>query len=377
MGITLKQNMVIATVVGQQDIVPHVVGKKTVFSPDQAAEYDWGFTWLKGPLEELAARSLATGEFRLCSIKNPLQEEQELTVMVDPCLPPHELIILGGGHVAKSLGDLGKLLGYVITVVDDREDFVTEQRFPQADRRIYCSFDDLALHLSPGPRTSVVIVTRGHKHDWNCLQQMLKYPLQYLGVIGSRRKVALLREKMLAEGYAEAECNRIYMPIGIDIGAQTPEEIAISIAAELIKVRRGGQAASLKMGADEPVTACAAEISSAGEMNVIEKAVEAAEQGIPAALATIIASQGSTPRKAGSRMLVLNDGAIYGTIGGGIGEAQIGKEALRVIASGLPEITTVAMNAENAAMEGMVCGGTIDVFIEPVDELGRVLVRRT
>ena len=124
-------------------------------------------------------------------------------------------------------------------------------------------------------------------------------------------------------------------------------------------------------------SACAAEISSAGEMNVIEKAVEAAEQGIPAALATIIASQGSTPRKAGSRMLVLNDGAIYGTIGGGIGEAQIGKEALRVIASGLPEITTVAMNAENAAMEGMVCGGTIDVFIEPVDELGRVLVRRT
>ena len=372
MGIALKQGMVIITVVGQQHLLPRIIGKKAVFTFNQALDYDLEFTWLKEPLEELAARSLTTGEFRICSIKNPLQKEQELTVMVDPYLPPHELIILGGGHVAKSLGDLGKMLGYTITVVDDREEFVTEKRFPQADIRLYCSFDDLAENLSPGPRTSVVIVTRGHLHDWNCLRQMLKYPLQYLGVIGSRRKVAILREKMLAEGYPETECNRVYMPIGIDIGAQTPEEIAISIAAELIKVRRGGKAASLKMGTDEPVTAYASEVSSTVEMNVIEKAVEVAGQGIPAALATIVTSKGSTPRKAGSRMLVLNDGTIYGTIGGGIGEAQIGKEALRVIGSGLPEISTVAMTAENAALEGMVCGGSIDVFIEPVDELGRV-----
>lgn len=371
MGIALKQGMVIVTVVSQQNILPRLVGKKAVFGLEQE-EYDWELSWVREPIRELAVRSMTTGEFRICSIKNPLQPEQEIMVMVDPYLPPHELIILGGGHVAKSLGELAKLLGYTLTVVDDREEFVSEERFPQADRRIYCNFEDLSEYLSPGPRSSVVIVTRGHQHDWNCLRQMLKYPVQYLGVIGSRRKVGILRERMLEQGYPEKECNRVYMPIGIDIGAETPDEIAISIAAELIKVRRGGKAASLKMGEDEPVPAYSAEITSAVEMNVIEKAVEAAGQGIPAALATIITSTGSTPRKAGSRMLVFKDGTIFGTIGGGLGEAQIDEQAPQVIASGVPVISTVTMTAESAAMEGMVCGGNIDVFIEPVEELGRI-----
>lgn len=377
MGIALKQGMVIVTVVGQQNLPAGIIGRKAVYSLNESAADDFDLPWVSERLQQVADRSLATGEFQVERIKNPLQPEQELTVMVDPYLPPHELIILGGGHVAKSVGELGKLLGYKVTVVDDREEFVSKERFPQADSRIYCNFDDLAERISPGPRSSVVIVTRGHQHDWTCLCQMLKYPVQYLGVIGSRKKVSILREKMLAQGYPEEECNRVYMPIGIDIGAQTPEEIAISIAAELIKVRRGGRAVSLKMGEDNPVTAPVSEVTSTAELSVLEKAVEVASQRIPAVLATIIVSEGSTPRKAGSRMLVLKDGHIFGTIGGGIGEAQIGKEAIRIIESGLPEICTVNMTAENAASEGMVCGGSIDVFVEPVEELGRIFGGRS
>lgn len=371
MGIALKQGMVIATVVGQQNLPADMIGRKAVFDGNQPVADGLALSWITEQLQQLAASSLATGEFQVNQIKNPLQPEQQLTVMLDPFLPPHELIILGGGHIAHPLAELGKMLGYQITVVDDRQDFVNPERFPQADVRICCSFDELGKYLSPGVRSSVVIVTRGHQYDWNCLRQMLKYPLLYLGVIGSRRKVAILREKMRAEGYPEQECNRVYMPIGIDIGAQTPEEIAISIAAELIKVRRGGHAVSLNVVANK-MAAHNAEVTSTVELNVIEKAIEAACNGTPAALATIIASSGSTPRKAGSRMLVLENGTFYGTIGGGSGEAQMYQKALKVISSGLPQSCSVAMNAETAAMEGMVCGGTLNVFVEPVNELAQV-----
>jgi len=376
MAIQLTQDMAILTIVGGRKLPDSLIGKKAVFSLNQNINNDLPLSWLLGPMQVLAAKSLETGEFGIESIYNPLQHGQEVSVMVDPFLPPSELILLGGGHVAKSLGELGYLLGYRLIVVDDREEFVAADRFPHAYKRIHCSFDQLKENISPGARSSVVIVTRGHQHDWNCLHQMLEYQVQYLGVIGSRRKIGMLRERMITEGFSDNDINRVYMPIGIDIGAQTPEEIAVSIAAELIKVRRGGKAASMKGGEDKPVISHAAELTTTAEINVIEKAIETAQNGIPAALATITFSTGSTPRKAGSRMLVFQDGSIFGTIGGGLGEAQITKEAVKIISTGVAQICTVTMTAENAAQEGMVCGGNIEVFVEPVTELGRVFGER-
>ncbi|MEN6324862.1 MAG: XdhC/CoxI family protein [Syntrophomonas sp.] len=376
MGIMLERGMVIATVVEQRNLPAGMVGNKAVFDLHECMESDLPCSWFMEPLQNLAVESLVTGQFQVCRLNNPEQMEQEVRIMLDPYLAPHELIILGGGHIAKSLVELGNLLGYITTVVDDREEFVSEQRFPQASRRICCSFDDLDKNLSPGSRSSVVVVTRGHQHDWICLRQMLKYPLVYLGVIGSRRKVAMLRENILSAGYPEEICNRIYMPIGLNIGAQTPEEIAVSIAAELINVRRSGKAYSLKGGKPEPVNGHGEEVSSTMELDVIKKAVEVADKGIPAALATIVVSTGSTPRKAGSRMLLLQDGTMYGTIGGGIGEAQVAKEAQNVMRIGLPVICNVSMTAEDAAMEGMVCGGSLEVFIEPVNRLEGIFCGR-
>lgn len=372
MGMMLEREMVIATVIEQRNLPVGIVGSKAVCNLNEYMESDLPFTWLKEPLQKLALESLTTGQFRVSRLNNPEQMEQEVRIMLDPYLAPHELIILGGGHIAKSLIELGNLLGYTTTVVDDREEFVSEQRFPQASRRICCGFDDLDKNLSPGSRSSVVVVTRGHQHDWTCLRQMLKYPLMYLGVIGSRRKVAMLEENILAEGYPKEICNRIYMPIGINIGAQTPEEIAVSIAAELVNVRRSGKAHSLKGGKPETVKEHGEEASSTTELKVIEKAIEVAGKGIPAALATIVVSTGSTPRKAGSRMLLLQDGTMYGTIGGGMGEAQVAKEAQIVMHTGLPAICNVSMTAEDAAREGMVCGGSMEVFIEAVNRLGGI-----
>ena len=373
MGIVLKQGMVITTVIGQEKIPTSIVGRKAVFGSQEQVINDLPCHWMEEQLQQLADRSLARGEFLVSSLSNPAQPQQKLTAMVDPCLPPHELVILGGGHIARPLAGLGKLLGYKVTVVDDREKFVSAERFPQVDKRIYCSFDDLEKHISPGSRSSVVIVTRGHQHDWKCLQQMLKYPLFYLGVIGSRSKVAILKEKMTAAGYGE-ETDHIYMPIGLNIGAQTPEEIAVSIAAELINVRRGGKAASIKCGTHQENKPLVSGLSTKADLDVIEKAVELACNQ-EAVLATIIASEGSTPRKAGSRMLILKDGTFCGTIGGGSGEAEIVEVAKKVFDTGLaalPLTYTVTMNADVAAQEGMVCGGSMEVFLESINELARL-----
>jgi xanthine dehydrogenase accessory factor len=374
MGIRLKQGMVITTIIGQENLPTGIVGRKAVFGSQEQVSDNLP-SWIREQLQQLADRSLARGEFQISSLSNPVQPQQKVTAMVDPCLPPHELVILGGGHIAFPLAGLGKLLGYKVTVVDDREEFVSAERFPQVDKRIYCSFDDLEKHISPGSRSSVVIVTRGHQHDWKCLQQMLKYPLFYLGVIGSRTKVGILKEKMAAAGYSE-KTDSIYMPIGLNIGAQTPEEIAVSIAAELINVRRGGKGVSINSGSHKEIQPLVSEMSTKADLDVIEKAVELACKQEPAVLATIIASEGSTPRKAGSRMLILKDGTFYGTIGGGSGEAEIvdvAKKVLDADLTGLPLLTyTVTMNADTAAQEGMVCGGSMDVFMESVDELARL-----
>lgn len=154
------------------------------------------------------------------------------------------------------------------------------------------------------------------------------------------------------------------MPIGIDIGAETPEEIAISIAAELIKVRYGGKAASLS--GNNNLVAKSPDSTTDAQFDLIQKAVNMANHEIPAAVATIIETGGSTPRKAGSRMIIKDDGVIYGTIGGGRGEAMVCEEAKKIIENNRPGIFQVDMNANIQDELGMICGGDITVFIEPV-----------
>lgn len=376
MKIRLKQGLAIITVVDQENLTENLIGSKAVFSTDEKLGDYISIPWAEEQLSGLAQYSLSTGKFNVVSLKNPQQPQQQLKLMIDPFLAPHELVILGGGHISRPLAALGHLLGYRIIVVDDRNDFLSPERFPQADKLICCDFNELEKNLFLGPRSCVVIVTRGHRSDLTCLRQMLNRPLAYLGVIGSRRKIQMLKQRLLEEGAGLDVFKRIYMPIGIDIGAQTPEEIAVSIAAEIIKVRRGGRAASLKIDKNDEILTSDADLSflvSNTELNVMEAAAEAACNKEPAALATIIETEGSSPRKAGSRMLVLNDGRLLGTIGGGTGEAVMYQEALRVLKTAVPVTRTIFMNAESAAAEGMICGGSISVFIEPANELARLI----
>ena len=130
-------------------------------------------------------------------------------------------------------------LDFRVAVYDDRPEFTGEDRFPLAVKRVAAPFGELRRHVPLGPDDYLVIMTRGHQADFEVLRETLRAPVRYLGCIGSRRKLALCRDRLLAEGFTEAEYARLHAPIGLAIGAETPEEIAVSIAAELIAVRAG------------------------------------------------------------------------------------------------------------------------------------------
>lgn len=152
-----------------------------------------------------------------------------------------ELIILGGGHIALPLAKVARLLGYYITVIDDRPSFANTSRFDQADRVICNDFKKATHELKISTNTYIVIVTRGHQHDKACLEAVINSPAAYIGMIGSRRRVKALKSELLNEGVSSEVISRVFTPIGLEIGAETPEEIAISILAQIISVHRGGK----------------------------------------------------------------------------------------------------------------------------------------
>ena len=160
-----------------------------------------------------------------------------LEVFVEPILPQPALYIFGGGHVSMALAQAAHTAGFAIGVIDDRESFANAERFPMA-REIFTSFDDAYAKLQPNASTYIVIVTRGHKDDMRVLAWAVNTDAKYIGMIGSKRKVISVYEALEKEGYAPEKFENVHAPVGLDIGALTPEEIAISITAELIAVRR-------------------------------------------------------------------------------------------------------------------------------------------
>jgi xanthine dehydrogenase accessory factor len=161
--------------------------------------------------------------------------------------PPAELVIVGAGHVAQPLALLGGVLGYRVTVLDDRPEFATGERFPGADCVQVADLSEPLRGLEVGPRSSVVLVTRGHRHDYDCLRELARRGAEprYIGMIGSRRRVRAAFEQLAAEGVPADWLARVHAPLGLDIGAETPAEIAVAVAAEMVLAARGGSARPL------------------------------------------------------------------------------------------------------------------------------------
>lgn len=172
----------------------------------------------------------------------------EVEIYVEVQRPIRELIVVGAGHIAQPMAHIGALLGYRVVVLDDRPDFATRERFPDADRLVKADFSDPFADVVLHERSHLLLVTRGHKYDYECLIRALRADPApaYIGMIGSRRRVRATYVQLIDEGISHELIDRIHAPVGLDIGAETPEEIAVSVAAELVMLDRGGTGAPLK-----------------------------------------------------------------------------------------------------------------------------------
>jgi xanthine dehydrogenase accessory factor len=163
----------------------------------------------------------------------------ETVAFLQPFFPPERLIIAGAGHIGRSLAHIGALLDFDVTIADDREEYANKNNIPDADHFVVKDIGEAVSELAEGPNTYVVIVTRGHKDDALALRPCIGRDLTYTGMIGSRTKIAAIKKEFLDNGWATlSQWKKIHTPIGLSIGSQTVEEIAVSIAAELVAVRR-------------------------------------------------------------------------------------------------------------------------------------------
>ncbi|WP_246169659.1 XdhC family protein [Alkalibaculum sporogenes] len=274
--------------------------------------------------------------------------ENNINLLIEPFIPNPRLIIFGGGHISKPLTELATRIGFLVTVIDDRISFANQARFPEAKEIICNSFEKSFNEITFLKSDFVVIVTRGHSYDGIILREVLQHKLHYIGMIGSTRRVKGMMKELVDEGFPKDILEQVKSPIGLNIGAITPDEIAISIIAELIASKNNSKE------------------NKGSELNieVMEKISEVSD--IPKALITILSTKGSVPRKSGAKMISYYDGTTIGSIGGGCSEAAVLTKAREVIQRKGFIVEHVDMTGEVAESEGMVCGGVMDVLIETI-----------
>ena len=258
-----------------------------------------------------------------------------------------KLVICGAGHVSMPIIHLGKMLGFTVTVLEDRPKFADNARAAGADH-VFCEMFREGLARISGDRdTWFVIVTRGHRYDSECLEAVLGKEYAYVGMMGSRRRVAVVKDQLAQNGVDQEKLDSVHTPIGLKISAETPEEIAVSIMAEIIQIKNGREQGS-------------------GYSDELLEALTDGKQ--KAVLATIISRKGSAPRGVGTKMLVREDGSTVDTIGGGCVESEIIQKALLMMRVGAPlfQVCREDLTMEAAENEGMVCGGVVEVMLERV-----------
>ncbi len=166
-----------------------------------------------------------------------------MEVYVEPILPDPTLVIFGAGHVGRCTAEIAKSIGFRVVIVDDRIKYANRERFPHADALFVDAWDENFRQLQVSESTFLLIATRGHQFDLACLRYALQTPARYIGLMGSRRKVRLFYDTLTKEGVPPSQFERVCAPVGLEIGSETPEEIAVSIAAQLIAVRKKSAAA--------------------------------------------------------------------------------------------------------------------------------------
>ena len=259
-----------------------------------------------------------------------------------------QLVICGGGHVAVSVVRLAKLLGLPVLAIDDREEYAADLKEAGADAVLCQPFEQALAQVPGGAETYFIVVTRAHAFDVACLEEIMKKPAAYVGMMGSKGRSALVRRQLLEKGINAARIEALHAPIGLPIGSQTAEEIALSILAQVVSVKN-----------DRPQT----EGFSPALLNAMEEA-DTVKQ--PAVLSTIIARHGSTPREMGAKMLVLSSGKTVGSVGGGIMEYRTILAAQEMLAGKAPSHLVVSYSADgkNDDAAAAACGGSMELLLE-------------
>ena len=286
--------------------------------------------------------SFSTGDEAIyrdgCFICGDDIEEPDLTEDIQ--MEPH-LVLFGCGHVGKALYDLAVLQDMKVTVLDCREDFLTAERFPKAER-IAGPYEELLSRDYGFTAPYYCIFTHGHRYDEDCLLYALRHPHSYIGMIGSKAKVAHCLESIKAKGITDDMLSKLHSPIGLSINAVTPEEIAISIMAQIISVFRFTR---------KVITV---------DANVIRMASQ--EKGI---MVRIVEKSGSAPRSVGSMMFV-TENDMTGTIGGGSIEIHAIDKAREMMKTGQPFLLEKHTLTGNEPL-GMICGGDNTLLYKAVD----------
>jgi len=219
-----------------------LLGAKLLLSVDGTVNGSLGSVALDKKATEIAMRIADLGAIE------SFVTDDGLEIFIEGFTTPPTLIMVGGGHVGKATADLADSLGYTVQIVDDRNEFSNAERFPYANETIVTSYDDWAKHININVNTFGVVATRGHRYDDMALESALQTPARYIGLLGSRRKTLMIYQRLLAQGISVDRLKEVKSPIGLDIGALTPEELAVSIMSEIIMERRGGKGSPLQMG---------------------------------------------------------------------------------------------------------------------------------
>ena len=254
-------------------------------------------------------------------------------------------MICGAGHVALCVIRIGVMLGYDVTVIEDREEFAGKAREAGAQHVICRDFGEALDGVDGDFSTAFVVMTREHAYDVECLRRILGKPYVYAGMMGSRSRTEQVRQQLTEEGYDREKTEQIHMPIGLPIGSRTPEEIAVSVTAELIRV----------MNEADP--------GEGFPPGMAEELAGRTENEKPAVLAMIVEKSGEAPRRPGTKMLVRSDESFSGTVGGGYAEAVILKTAGEMVRSGEEKSRLVRVSMKKGTM---YCGGEITVFLTNV-----------
>lgn len=232
----------LATIITATARAPVRVGSKILIEPDGRTQGTLGNAELDRGVAQDARQALADRRSRVIAytVSDGRQAKEKVEVFHEVLEPQPQLLMVGAGHIAVPLARFAKMVGFEVVVVDDRDKYANAERFPDADRVIAADFGATLRTFPVTQATYVVIITRAHTYDEEALRLILGKPSAYVGMIGSRRRVQTVLRTLAAEGYDRDRLAAVRAPIGLDIGSEMPEEIALAIIAEVVAARRGG-----------------------------------------------------------------------------------------------------------------------------------------